>query len=343
MKGYFLYLLKKRIPILITFTVICIAVFIATANTQKYQSVYHTYYSGYQDYYPNNLILIIYSVVIVCLAVITPVIEFSFKMRKISSDQAYSFPIKRRRLYLTRYLIGLIEIVVPFTFAYLISISIIFWSPNMYVFQWFFIYLLAALAFGILLYSYIVFFYTQANNILDGIITIILVNLCPFAIAGMVYYYSMEYPSSEIIFYALPYSPLFLITDFFQDLLCNHVDKVPNGLLAFSISYIVLFVVALGYFIFASQYFKGESAGQKSTSWACYKLLLPFTLIAGVTMFGYDVTSFAFVAMMLIVTYLGYAIYLRSFKLSTKYWILCGIIWTSQIVAFAVELSIHLF
>lgn len=349
MKGYFLYLLKKRIPVLITFTVICLIMFILITNTQSYKLVSRRYssyggYGGYVDYYyPNGLILIVYSVVIAALALIVPIVEFSFKMKKITSNQAYSFPIKRRRLYLTRYLMGLIEVVIPFLVSYMTSVIIIICSDHMYDVKWFFVYLPVALGFGILLYSYISFFYTQANTILDGIVTIFLVCIAPFFLTGMIYYFTYHRFDMEIVICGFPFSPLYLITEYFQHELCDKVFNLQTYLLTFTIIYIALFVIALVSFIFISQYFKGESAGQKTTSWACYKILLPITLISGVTMFGFNSSSYVFLGLLLVLTYLSYALSLRKFNLGIKYWIICSAVWACQIMVFMMGFSISMF
>jgi len=343
MKGYFLYLLKKRIPVLITFTVICLVLFLATTNAQVYNVVNHPDNYGYAKMFLQGTILLVYSIVIATLAMITPIIEFSFKMKKITSNQAYSFPIKRRRLYLTRYLIGLIEVVIPFLVSYMISVIIIICDSNIFDIKWFFVYLAAALGFGVLLYSYITFFYTQANNILDGIVTIFLVCFAPFFLNGMISYFGYHHIYMERVVCGFPFIPLHLITEYFSHELFDEVWKLQPYLLTFSIIYIVLFVIALVSFIFISQYFKGESAGQKTTSWACYKILLPITLISGVTMLGFNSSSYALLGLFLVLTYLSYALRLRKFRLGTKYWIICSAVWACQIMVFMIGMSISMF
>ena len=85
---------------------------------------------------------------------ITPIVEFSFKMKKITMDQAYSLPIKREKLYLTRYIIGFLEIVVPFTLSYFISLLVIFPWANAYCnFLGFFAYYGMLLVAGFVVYS----------------------------------------------------------------------------------------------------------------------------------------------------------------------------------------------
>ena len=55
----------------------------------------------------------------IILCYIVPLFEFSFKMRKVGIDEFYKFPITRRKLYLTKYIVGILEVIIPITIFFI--------------------------------------------------------------------------------------------------------------------------------------------------------------------------------------------------------------------------------
>ena len=103
MRKYFLYLIKKRFPIYLTAFIIFLLLFLVVNREDN--MIYEI-----QDFkYLREGILSVYVISLGIGLAITPIVEFSFKMKKITIDQAYSLPIKREKLYLTRYIIGFLE------------------------------------------------------------------------------------------------------------------------------------------------------------------------------------------------------------------------------------------
>ena len=55
--------------------------------------------------HPMNCPIVYYTVISLVLVAVVPLFEFSFKMKKVSVDEFYKFPIKREKLYLVKYII----------------------------------------------------------------------------------------------------------------------------------------------------------------------------------------------------------------------------------------------
>ena len=270
-------------------------------------------------------------VISLCIGLsITPIVEFSFKMKKITTDQAYSLPIKREKLYLTRYIIGFLEIVVPFTLSYFISLLVIFPWVNAYCnFAGFFAYYGMLLVAGFVVYSNLVFFFTKANNVIDGVICTLMATIILWPVHIMLnqMIHPNVYPhyiGSFVLFNYYNYT-----TNFTTMILFNReisIDYVP--LIIFSILGVAAFI---GQY-FMSLRFKSEDAGQRSESWFCYKSMLPVLLISTI----FFVQNIIVAIIILLSTYLAYVLYKRSFKLDKKTWIIYACVMILEITSYII-------
>ena len=86
---------------------------------------------------PNDAPFAMFSIIAGFLATIIPIYEFGFKMNKISIDQMYSLPIKREKLYLSRFIIGFLEIIIPLAVSFIYCILVVISSEHMYTLIWF--------------------------------------------------------------------------------------------------------------------------------------------------------------------------------------------------------------
>ena len=338
MKGYFLYLLKKRLPVFITITVIT-TVFFLIYNSVAYTN---TYESKTTAYYP---CLVSYAVVLGILCFITPMIEFSFKMKKTTAIHIYSLPIKQKKVYIIRYIMGFLEIAIPFAIAYMISIGAVFIGRDYVNVGLFFLYLPAILIVGLLTYSYFAFFYSRANTVIDGIVISILSFTGPLLIGVAVgsklstipnlwKYYNCSY-----LFYAV--SPIVLfdhVTTWFQNWVFPNPQKaVVNFEKGYYFCLAAYFIICIGTIVllyFLTSKDKVEDASQKTTSWFGYKSLVP---IAGVGMAA--ASSFlgtmggVLVVLTIAFTYLEYALASRKFDLNVN-WIWFSAVASCEILAF---------
>lgn len=349
MKAYFLYLLKKRLPIFITLTVICLAFFILLNNTSPYtQEGYYSFVPNYEKgEYPKTGLLYIYMIGLFALSVIAPIIEFSFKMKKITAFQAYSFPILRRDFYLVRYFMGLLEIFIPFILSFLASTLLISISPNLYTIGYLYLYLPIAIVLGTLVYSFFVFFYSKANTILDGVVILALLLLVPFALGSVCCYFENVITGQNKVLSVdslHPFAPVFYVTSLFENLLCHRtITGIPTIQIVVYSIYAPIMIATLVGFILTAGEFKSEDAGQKSESWFSYKIILPVSLVLisnCVAPVRSTTMSISILVFGLILTYLGYVLYLRTFKLNRKYLIVCFSVMLASITLFTICMSL---
>lgn len=328
MRKYFLYLIKKRFPIYLTAFIIFLLLFLVVNREDNmiHETQNVKYLSGG--------ILSVYVISLGIGLAITPIVEFSFKMKKITIDQAYSLPIKREKLYLTRYIIGFLEIIVPFTLSYFISLLVIFPWVNAYCnFAGFFAYYGMLLVAGFVVYSILVFFFTKANNVIDGVICTLMATYILWPVYIMLekmihlnaYTY---YRVSFVLFNYYSYTE-----NFTKMILFENGMRVEYGpLIVFSILGVAAFIAQY----FMSLRFKSEDAGQRSESWFCYKIMLPVLLIS--TMFS--VQNIIVAIIILLSTYLAYVLYKRSFKLDKKTWIIFACVMVLEITSFIIGTTV---
>ena len=101
MIGLLKYYIKKRAYVIgiISFIVILLAI---TLFRDGYIRSYIDYMEQLVEH-PMNCPIVYYTVISLVLVTVVPLFEFSFKMRKVSVDEFYKFPIKREKLYLVKY------------------------------------------------------------------------------------------------------------------------------------------------------------------------------------------------------------------------------------------------
>ncbi|RIA75887.1 hypothetical protein EI71_01060 [Anaeroplasma bactoclasticum] len=358
MKSFLKYLIKKRFPVYLSAFVIFLILFFSINNVPN--MLRETNSENGKIYIVSSAIFLVYIISFaIALGVIVP-FEFAFKMKNITANQAYSLPIKRERLYLTKFIFGFLEIVVPFTLAYGISVvSLLPIHPyvNMLGFLVFYGLLIVI---GLLFYSFEVFVYCQANNVVDGIIFIALASILPFAVAFVVLFditgtSTVAYPFNPSHF--CPEYSFSIADDIAKCVLYhNHVFAVTftygygyHDIIYKSVSYKftmdaqyivgICFFVALGIASFIGQFFasknyKSEDAGQRSESWFGYKLYIPIVIISFSHIIGNASVVFYFIC--LISAYLLYVLYKRSFKLNKKTWIILACVLIGATVAYVV-------
>ena len=178
MKKLLAYYLKKRFHIVLILSAIMVTiltVFISNINFIHNAPVWDQTYEhiiGYEPVAVNSPIG--YLTVFSCLlATIVPLFEFYFKMKKISIDQQYSLPIKREKLFLTKYIVVLFIILASLTIAYIWMIFITSLKENIFNMGYIYLYYPVLIGLTSVLYTIICFVYTRANTFFDGLINIL--------------------------------------------------------------------------------------------------------------------------------------------------------------------------
>lgn len=363
MKSYLKYLIKKRFPIYLSAFVIFLILFFSVNNVRS--MLLSASVNGEQvEYVSRNIFLIYIISFAIALGVIVP-FEFSFKMKNITANQAYSLPIKREILYWTRFLFGFLEVLVPFTLAFGISILSLFpIYPHVNMLGFLAFYGLLVIV-GFLFYSIEVFVYCQANNVVDGIVFILLASVLPFAVSFAVLYTITGSNSAAYPINPLSYFPEFnfsIPNDIAKIVLYhNHVYEMKlyvvdiakecvNMPVSYKFSITTQYVVSMCIFVvlgiasfigqfFVSKNFKSEDAGQRSESWFGYKTYIPIILISFCYIIGHGSIVFYFIC--LISIYLLYVLYKRSFKLNKKTWIIVACVLIAATVAYVMGFSLQ--
>lgn len=315
-KQYYRFLLKKRIPfiigLIIGFTLIAI---IRNCVENSFLEQYSRSITGFflEEFTlipprnTRNYCLNIYYVLIALSCLIITIKEFSFKMNKIEAIKLYSFPITRKELYITKYLLGLTEIIIPFTICYFASVFILL--NNSYSFNVFGIilyYPLALIAIG-LSFSYSVFFFTRGNNLLDGV-AILLISVVGSTVV-LYCQFSWYLGSPFESFRNLPYPGLNFVTMVSEAMMegKNLMSDMDFGVPVVTIVWVVLAIASAILFFKSINKTRKEDIGSSSESWFGYKTLLPVLLVP----FGANPYT---LILGVIFTYFGYALYKRSFR-----------------------------
>ena len=314
MIKYFFFLLKKRLLVILTMTIVFTLLAVLVNNTSPYFQDY--YYHGELIHESRSGIFLVFSIGLIVLGLIASIVEFSFKMSKNTAQQAYSFPIKRKNIYLARYIMGMLEVIIPFTVAFYVSVAFIVTSKNYYLTEYLYSYYPVALISGILGYSYVSFFYSRANNITDGLFVAILAVILPSLVdrfIGVTLLHFTKLQEWENSYG--PYAPLVFQTVYSEAKLVNEYVGFESYNYFTCIIFVLIDIATIvGHFILPSKE-KFEDVGGLSTSVFAYRILLPVTFSFAGVLFSVMTNPFIIIVTCTLL-YLGEALAGRSFDLS---------------------------
>ena len=111
------------------------------------------------------------------------------------------------------------------------------------------------------------------------------------------------------------------------------------------VSYYLMLVImglSIAYFVYKSNHVKVEDINQKSNDIVGYRTLIPLAFIGLSAFINVGVTNFYYIfgPLAIILTYLSFALYQRSFKLKFRYWIEVSIYVLIEIALFVTLLVI---
>lgn len=316
MSNLFKYYLKKRLPIICIITGVMLAILCVSVLCNPYISYEYDHITGKQfvEVADNSPLGVIATFICILVSVI-PVLEFKFKMTKISVDLYYQLPVKREKLFLTKYLVGLVEFIIPTLICYLVCLISIVTSNHLFEMQYFFMHIGAIILLGIVLYTTFVFLYTRANSIVDGI-----VNMCLwtfFFIAVFSALFRLTNTSIDLSFF-FTYSPIASTNYVLEAMFLN--DKISRYefdtlwfiLVLFSILGIISFIL----FIIFSKKEKAEDSMQITNSYFSYNMLVP--VMSSTTLFCVEGESIIFLIVIAVLGYVLYVIQHKTFKVGIK-------------------------
>ena len=282
---------------------------------------------------PNISLIGIHNGVFIVLSIIMPFFVLKFKMKKVTIEQMYALPIKREKLYLEKYLFGLIAIFIPYTLAMLGAHIVALCHPYCHeIFPNFYYVIPSYFSIAILLficYTISCFFYTRCNTALDGILisigSALFMSFLSFGV--MLGNISSEYIGPIVEFLA-SYN-FFNLANFvgvtFNNLITNtNLSYITNNSTLFiNLSiYLAGACLALYGYLRLNRLDKAEEATGLSQSIFAYKLWIPLYAAAAALLIPTNLFFIPFLVVMVICIYIGILIYLRSVKRLGKIYII---------------------
>ena len=329
------YNLKNRTLLILITTIVFLAIGFALYLGDDFLKYFYFYNRVTDQHFevigPDSSPILFITIMACILCTIIPVIEFSFKMSKISIDQMYSLPIKREKLYMSKFISGFIEILIPVSVVFIFCLLKVLFSNHMYETIYFLPYFVCLILFMFFLYSTITFFFTRGNTVIDGIINIVLiifvVELFSSTIDSLLWGNIRNYFDSGSCYL---YSPISIISELFDNKLsAEAINKLHTmydeyyytvrvNLTTYEIVSVIIFILigiaSTILFVVLNKKDKAEDSMQVSNSWFSYKVFIPvyMSLISLLMMDGSELIGFVF---LFVGTYIAYVIYRRSLKI----------------------------
>ena len=327
MKKMFLYYFRRRLPAMI---ILMIAIAIMTIIIQS-QSSYINYSQsgGYRIETAGQTNPFIYlSIVLSVIVTIIPIMEFSFKMKRRSVDLYYSLPIKRIKLYICKYFVGLAEFLILYIPQWLISFIWLATLPsvsNIYDMSYSIYFMLASLGYGILIYTFLTFFYTMGNTLIDGIIFMALASCFLPTLMNVMYSLILGANYSDRTFYMrwfFIYSPLFDISGKMHSNMISGTYGDIN-ILGIILNIALAILASIAFFFIHSEKNNAELVGDESDTIFGYKLFIPLYMVTSFKLISSSISALWVVIGL--VGYLFYCIYRKSFRIKRNDIITLGV------------------
>ena len=353
MIKYFTFRMKDSLKLIILLSVI------ALISSYAYSfDGYIRYYFAYNDEIPlpQNTPIDCMLVIAMGLSFIVPIFEFKYRMRKITVDQLYSFPIKREKLFLTNFLVGYLEIMIPVTVSFLFFVIDMGIEPdvfdNKYIVPFYFTTFITVF----ICYSFVTFCFMRGNTVIDGFINIIFgffFFVCLFVMIEETnyrhYISSTKYDSFIVPSYSYSFMPAGIFGDYFTDQMIwkAYNDAGSNFRIVnpeidtkewiFIIFNFIVSIVAFVLSIVLVKKEKSEDSMQISNSWFSYKVMIPFYVFFISFMTGYTNTSIIVYLFILLGGYILYVIYRRTMKIKWyDYCILVSVVLVASLIGAAI-------
>ena len=327
MKKMFLYYFRRRLPAMI---ILMIAIAIMTIIIQS-QSSYINYSQsgGYRIETAGQTNPFIYlSIVLSVIVTIIPIMEFSFKMKRRSVDLYYSLPIKRIKLYICKYFVGLAEFLILYIPQWLISFIWLATLPsvsNIYDMSYSIYFMLASIGYGILIYTFLTFFYTMGNTLIDGIIFMALASCFLPTLMNVMYSLILGANFSDRTFYMrwfFIYSPLFDISGKMHSNMIGGTYGDIN-ILGIILNIALAILASIAFFFIHSEKNNAELVGDESDTIFGYKLFIPLYMVTSFKLISSSISALWVVIGL--VGYLFYCIYRKSFRIKRNDIITLGV------------------
>ena len=327
MKKMFLYYFRRRLPAML---ILMIAMAVMTIIIQSQSSYINYEQSG--DYrietagQTNPFIYL--SIILSVIVTIIPIMEFSFKMKRRSVDLYYSLPIKRIKLYICKYFVGLAEFLILYIPQWLISFIWLATLPsvsNIYDMSYSIYFMLASIGYGILIYTFLTFFYSMGNTLVDGIIFMALASCFLPTLMNVMYSLILGANYSDRTFYMrwfFIYSPLFDISGKMHSNMIGGTYGDIN-ILGIILNIALAILASIAFFFIHSEKNNAELVGDESDTIFGYKLFIPLYMITSFKLISSSISALWVVIGL--AGYLFYCIYRKSFRIKRNDIITLGV------------------
>ena len=324
MKKYLLYNLKQGFlrTVILSFLFFSLVLWAIPETSAPYESP-----EGILHYAGSDTGLFVLSIFIGIAAFICPTFQLTPFKNKRNVDTLYSMPISREKMAAVHYISGLIEMAVMFTISFVFTYVYLSLSTDWFDLSYMPLYYLSAIAAGIVIYSIVSFLFQKANSDGDGLIIcclwIFAVFVAATATVNTVFELMNKDPNQfENItnHWLYLFSPLNNLTVLFQDAIEINKTNLNVYHQTYVKSWYMFVLWAFAGILAAYGYFKtfvcsrADKAGELTTTWWGYKLLIPLFGYSFLAIIENDYDAIAII-MTYIAMYLGYAIYRRSFKI----------------------------
>ena len=327
MKKMFLYYFRRRLPAML---ILMIAMAVMTIIIQSQSSYINYEQSG--DYrietagQTNPFIYL--SILLSVIVTIIPILEFSFKMKRRSVDLYYSLPIKRIKLYICKYFVGLAEFLILYIPQWLISFIWLATLPsvsNIYDMSYSIYFMLASIGYGILIYTFLTFFYSMGNTLVDGIIFMALASCFLPTLMNVMYSLILGANYSDRTFYMrwfFIYSPLFDISGKMHSNMIGGTYGDIN-ILGIILNIALAILASIAFFFIHSEKNNAELVGDESDTIFGYKLFIPLYMVTSFKLISSSISALWVVIGL--AGYLFYCIYRKSFRIKRNDIITLGV------------------
>ena len=307
---------RKHIIIIISISLLLITLFNFIDADFVYS--YEHYETGEIIYNTRNSPLPFLAFIAGALSTLFVIMEFNFKMNKISIDKMYSLPVKREKLYLSKLIFVIIEVLIPLTLCFLLAFLIVVSSEHMFKLIYFIPYYLLTVVAVISMVIVLSFAYTRGNSSSDGVINIIAYIFVFAVIAVFIQQlFGILYEDWNSLNFSL-YGPLSMICDLMDEKFdnTNYLD-VKTSMITSFIFYGLLTCVFFYLFIRLNKLEKSENTLEVSRSNFSYNFFIPVYSIT-FSMVTIKEETLILVIFIFIATYMGLVIKNKTFKLDKK-------------------------
>ena len=317
-KRYVLYRIKNSILRTLIFTILSILVTQTVIRDCIDLSRVENRTSG----------LFIFATILGIVASLIPFIELGGLKNRRNLDTLFFFPIKREKMAIAVYVSGLFQVIVIYTVTYVAGALFLATNTDYFALGYMLPYYFLSLLLGTVIYSVFMFLFNEGNTVADGVLFcllwIFLLNIASYTVISQCLEQKL-WPTSvamNLTDWGIIYTPINHLTVLFQDLIeINHPSQWDRSVASIKEHSYMFFVwgavgiaAAIGYVLRFVK--KGaEKAGEISTSWLGYRILIPIYGYCLILLTASDSGPSTMSLLAFVLMIIGYVIYRRSFRL----------------------------